>query len=230
MKNLVIWILFIVVVLVSIWGIPGALKYFMNTDEPMMTVTSHSMWPVLNRGDLIFIKAVEPEDIEVGQVIVFRHGDGLSVHRVVNKGEWLITTKGDANLNTDNPIYYKDVVGRVPAIGNWLVKIPWVGNIAFFMNPKTEVSQDGEPAPEPVGILELMGRYLANPIGFSLLILLPAVMLFSSVIGDILCILNPRLKRIRQRQQRAERLEKRWGKDRARRNLNVNSGLLMLLK
>ncbi len=230
MKNLVIWILFVVVVLVSIWGIPGALRYLMNTDEPMMTVTSHSMWPVLKRGDLIFIKDVEPEDIEVGQVIVFRHGDGLAVHRVVHKGEWLVTTKGDASLSTDNPIYYKDVVGRVPTIGNWLVKVPWVGNIAFLMNPETEVSQEGEPAPEPVGILELMGRYLANPIGFSLLILLPAVMLFSSAIGDILCILNPRLKRIRQRQKRAERLEKRWGKDRARRNLNVNTGILTLLK
>jgi len=230
MKNLVIWIIFIVFIIVAIWGIPIILKNVLVTDEPMMTVTSQSMWPVLKRGDLVFIKSVEPEDIEVGQVIAFRHKGGMAVHRVVRTDEWNITTKGDANLRADSPILYNDVVGRVPTIGNWLAKIPFIGNIAFLMNPETEVSQEGQPAPGPRGFLELMGRYLANPLGFSLLVLLPAVMLFSSIFNDVMSKLSPRMKRAQHRRQRAERLEKRWGQDRAKRALRVSSGLLTLLK
>jgi len=230
MKNLVIWLIFIVGILVAIWGIPVAIRYFLATDEPMLTVTSQSMWPVLKRGDLILIKAIEPEDIKVGQVIAFRHEEGMSVHRVVRADGWTVTTKGDANTKEDSPIPVHAVVGRVPTIGNWLVKIPFIGNIAFLMNPETEVSQEGQPAPGPRGFLELTGRYLANPLGFTLLVLLPAVMLFSSIFNDVMSRLSPRMKRAQHRRQRAERLEKRWGQDRAKRALRVSSGLLTLLK
>lgn len=230
MKNLLIWLIFIVVVMVAIWVIPIALSFTMAVDEPMMTVTSHSMWPTLKRGDLIFIKSIEPEDIDVGKLIVFRHGEGMAVHRVVRVDTWTITTKGDANLKEDLPITSWDVVGYVPTIGETPVKIPFIGNIGFFLNPETEVSQAGQPAPEPGGLLAVLGRYLGNPLGFSLLVLLPAVMIFSSGFGDIMCKINPRMKRARHRRNRAARFEKRWGRDRARRALRVESGFMTLIK
>jgi len=219
MKNLLGWLLFIIGVVAAIYFVPQLLSRALATDEPMMTVTSDSMWPVLTRGDLIFIKNVEPEDIAVGSVIVFHHGEGMAVHRVIRiKGDY-ITTKGDANNKEDRPITYNDVVGRVLTMGEWLVKIPFVGTIALVMNPQTEVSQEGEPAPEVGGALEQMGRYLANPLGFSLLVLLPAVILFSSTLGDVIHQLEgPRAQR---RRARMKRLGSRWGEARAKQALRL---------
>ena len=230
MKNILLWSIFIVGVVVAIWGIPIALRQALATDEPMLTVTSYSMWPVLKRGDLIFIKAVEPEDIEIGSVIVFHREEGMAVHRVVSMDGYTITTRGDANPKEDQPITYEDVVGRVPTIGDRPFKIPFVGHIAFLMNPGTTVSQEGQPAPGPGGILEVMVLYLANPVGFSLLVLLPAILLFSSSWGDIMSRLSPRMKRAQHRRKRAQRLTQRWGKARANRALRVSSGILTLLK
>lgn len=228
MKNLLLWLVFIVGVVGAIYFIPMVLSRTLATDEPMMTVTSNSMWPVIKRGDLVFIKAVEPDDIEIGSVIVFRHGEGMAVHRVVEMTAWTITTRGDANTEADNPISYGDVIGRVPTIGNSLVKIPFVGNIAFLMNPGTEGSQGGEPAPG--GLLAQMGRYLTNPVGFSLLVLLPFVLFFSSSWGDIMSRLSPRMKRAQKRQRRAQLLEKRWGQARAKRALRISSGMTALFR
>ena len=221
MKNLVLWFLFIIVVVGAIYAIPQVLKRTLSIDDPMMTVTSHSMWPVLKRGDLIFIKAVDYEDIRVGSVIVFRHEDGMAVHRVVRIDDYTITTKGDANMGEDNPITSDDVVGRVPTIGDRLVKIPFVGNIALWMNPETTVSQEEQPAPEPGSVLTQMGRYVANPLGFSLLILLPAVLIFSSVFMDIIARLSPKGRRTIRLRKRVERLEKLWGRARVKRALRL---------
>lgn len=221
MKNLLVWLLFIIGVIGAIYAIPRLLSHALATDNPMMTVTSQSMWPVLERGDLIFIKRANREDIKIGSVIVFRHEKGMAVHRVVKiKGE-TITTKGDANTAADDPITYDDVVGRVPTLGNRLVKIPFVGNIALFMNPETEVSQQGQPAPGLGGVLELLRRYVANPLGFSLLVLLPLILLFSSTLGDAISRLSPDWRRKQRRRGRASRLEKRWGEARAKRALRI---------
>ena len=221
MKNLLVWLLFIIVVVGAIYAIPMVLSRTLSTDNPLMTVTSQSMLPVLKRGDLVFIKGTDFEDIAVGSVIVFRHGEGMAVHRVVKIDGQTITTKGDANTKEDNPITSDDIVGRVPTIGDRLVKIPFVGNIALLMNPETTVSQEGQPAPEPGGVLKQIGRYLTNPLGFSLLILLPAVILFSSVFMNIIARSSPAGRRKIRLRKRVERLEKRWGQARVKRALRL---------
>ena len=221
MKNLLVWFLFIIVVVGAIYAIPEILSRTLSTDNPMMTVTSQSMWPVLKRGDLIFIKGTGLEDIEIGSVIVFRHGEGMAVHRVVRIEGQTITTKGDANTKEDNPITSDDIVGRVPTIGDRPFKIPFVGNIALWMNPETTVSQEGQPAPEPAGMLKQIGRYLTNPLGLTLLVLLPAVLLFGSVFMDVIARLSPKGRRTIRLRKRVQRLEKLWGQARVKRALRL---------
>ncbi len=221
MKNLLLWFLFIFVVMGAIYAIPEILSRTLATDNPLLTVTSQSMWPVLKRGDLIFVKAVDFEDIKAGSVIVFHHGEGMAVHRVVKIEGQTITTKGDANVDEDNPITRDDVVGRVLTMGDRLFKIPFVGNIALWMNPETAVSQEGQPAPEPGSVLTQMGRYVANPLGFSLLVLLPAVLIFSSVFRDVIARLSPKGRRTIRLRKRVERLEKLWGQARVKRALRL---------
>ena len=221
MKNLLLWFLFIFVVMGAIYAIPEILSRTLATDNPLLTVTSQSMWPVLKRGDLIFVKAVDFEDIKAGSVIVFHHGEGMAVHRVVKIEGQTITTKGDASVDEDNPITRDDVVGRVLTMGDRLFKIPFVGNIALWMNPETAVSQEGQPAPEPGSVLTQMGRYVANPLGFSLLVLLPAVLIFSSVFRDVIARLSPKGRRTIRLRKRVERLEKLWGQARVKRALRL---------
>ena len=205
MKNILWWLLFVVGVIGAIYAIPQILLRTLNNETPTLTVISYSMYPALNRGDLILVKGTSREEIKVGTVVVFRYGGGLAVHRVVRVGAETLTTKGDANTEEDNPITYDDIVGRVPTIGDSLVKIPLVGRIALLTGP---------PPPDEVaaeaGTLKQIGRYVWNPLGFSLLVLLPAVLLLSSLVSDAVTSLSPNRRRKQRRKKMAERLRKRW--------------------
>ena len=75
----------------------------------LYTVVSGSMEPAVPTGSLVYIKYVEPGDIETGDIIAFYGSDAqgsIITHRVVSNsnamGEFI--TKGDANAENDmNP-------------------------------------------------------------------------------------------------------------------------------
>ncbi|MFW9822062.1 MAG: signal peptidase I [Candidatus Thorarchaeota archaeon] len=117
------------------------LQVALNTNTPMVVVVSGSMEPNLHKGDLLFLKGTNPENIrngtidgKEGDIIVFdaRGLPGWSyapvepvVHRVIDKkydNGWLFLTKGDANVHPD-PAWiseariYGVVVSRIPYIG-----------------------------------------------------------------------------------------------------------------
>lgn len=211
MKNVLWWLLFIIGVLGAIYAIPKILARTLSSESPTLTVISNSMYPLLTRGDLIFVQGVSKEELKVGTVIVFHHASGLAVHRVIRLQGDSIITKGDANTDEDVPITFDDVVGRVPNIGNGLAKIPLIGRISLLGS--------SEPQAAPAvsgGALMQMARYVWNPIGFSMLVLLPALLFFGSLAGDILALLSPSYKRKRLRRKRTERLQKRWAHARVR--------------
>ena len=87
----------------AIYLLPVMLGAFLSTDTPTAVVVSPSMWPVLGRRDIVFIKETSPEEIKVGTVLVFHHGSGLAIHRVVLIDGDTIVTKGDANRTADSP-------------------------------------------------------------------------------------------------------------------------------
>ncbi len=82
-------------------------------------VESGSMQSSMKVGDLLIVK--ERDEIAVGDVIVYRSGRMLVVHRVIAIDGDAITTKGDANNTADTPFdksaYEGTVVKRVPFIG-----------------------------------------------------------------------------------------------------------------
>ena len=96
-------------------------------------VVSGSMEPAIPVGSLVFSKEVDPADVQVGDVIVFRtaaRGDTPITHRVVrnDRAARQITTKGDANEREDvSPVTYDNVVGKVR------MHIPRVGFIASML-------------------------------------------------------------------------------------------------
>ncbi|MEM3346409.1 MAG: signal peptidase I, partial [Desulfurococcaceae archaeon] len=76
---------------------------------PLAVVKGESMFPLLREGDLVIIVRVKPEDIGVGDIIVFRTPNGrLVVHRVIDvvevDGRKYYVTMGDNNRVRD--VYY----------------------------------------------------------------------------------------------------------------------------
>lgn len=92
----------------------------------MVAVASESMTGAINKGDaIIYEKYNKKDDIEKGQVIVFKHNDTRIVHRVVkslkvSEGE-IYKTKGDANKEEDKWIVKKeDIIGKVNMRVLWI--------------------------------------------------------------------------------------------------------------
>lgn len=65
-------------------------------------VLSGSMEPTIHTGSLAIVDTnANYQEVEVEDIIAFQMGDTLVTHRVVNKDNEGLTTKGDANEDTD---------------------------------------------------------------------------------------------------------------------------------
>lgn len=101
----------------------------------VFNVISGSMEPVYSVGDLIYVKEVNVNDIEVGTPITFVLNEDLVVatHRVVeiDAENQHFYTKGDANDTADSsPVHFNNVIG-VPQFS-----IPLLGYVSdFIQNP-----------------------------------------------------------------------------------------------
>lgn len=119
------------------------IKSYVNEDEvpslggvfPMIVLTD-SMLPEISSGDLIICNTLEPEEVQVGDVISFFDpmGSGTSVvtHRVLEvieeDGTLSYRTKGDNNNAEDQVL-----VPEENLVGIYRSRIPGLGNVAMFM-------------------------------------------------------------------------------------------------
>lgn len=101
----------------------------------VFTVLSGSMEPEYSVGDLLYVKSVDPNTIQIGDPITFVVNEELMVatHRVINidtQGQRFYT-QGDANKIPDaNPVHFNNVIG-VPQFA-----IPLLGYVSnFIQNP-----------------------------------------------------------------------------------------------
>lgn len=131
--NVVIYIAIVAGVLV---GMPRFLAWKLDTPYPLAAITSGSMWPVLQEGDLIFIQGVSKKDIHEGDIIVWRNPNGFTIHRVLKLNEDTLVTKGDANFTEDEPVKYEDVVGKTYQVFGKDARIPYLGMISVYANQK----------------------------------------------------------------------------------------------
>ncbi len=129
-------IIYVIIFATIIYGVPFVLKKALNTPYPIASVTSNSMWPVLEKGDIVFIQGLDRQDnIKTGDVVVYENKKGFTIHRVVSVGKETFITKGDANNIQDEPVSYEKVIGKAVEIGDKkLFKIPWIGKISLIIN------------------------------------------------------------------------------------------------
>ncbi len=101
-----------------------------GVESPFTVVTSGSMEPTFQVGDLLIVIRANPYELKVGDVIVFKvpWSSSLIVHRIVKVSYTdngpIFYTKGDANPIPD-PGYRvtKDIYGKV------IFRIPFLGSI-----------------------------------------------------------------------------------------------------
>ncbi len=136
-KELITLFIMILVAYALTEGIQIAAKHALNVDMPFVVVASNSMSPTLNVGDLLIIQGVNPKELKVGDIIIFKppnpYWKGIPwVHRIVeikNIGNELrFRTKGDANIYPD-PFWisHKNIIGKV------LYKIPYIGLVSLTL-------------------------------------------------------------------------------------------------
>ena len=127
----------VIVLIVVLFGITlgsvGALRIGLHSDSPLMVVSSGSMIPTLNVGDIIIVRGVDPSTVTTGMIIIFHSPYDYStpiVHRVIaidnEGGQLFFETKGDNNPVADG--------WRVPAanlIGVFVAKIPYIGLLSL---------------------------------------------------------------------------------------------------
>ncbi len=128
--------LFIIAIIVGVTlGGYGLFTVSMGTSNPLVVVESESMLPTLEVGHLLVLQARAPEQIQVGDIIVFNAGYHTKpiVHRIIEiqnvTGELHYYTKGDNNALSD-PGYrvYEDIVGVV------VLAVPYIGHVTLFLH------------------------------------------------------------------------------------------------
>ena len=97
-------------------------------------IISGSMEPQIPVGSLVYAKAMAPEEVEAGDVIVFyggRAGEAVTTHRVVENrnADREFITRGDANAGDDMEARpYESLIGRVEHI------LPHFGRLSLMMS------------------------------------------------------------------------------------------------
>ena len=106
-----------------------SISYFYLIGAKPLIVTSNSMAPLINKGDLIIV--FEKKDYQLNDVISFKTKGELVTHRLVVKEKDYFKTKGDANSSVDFGLRaMTDVLGKVEII------IPFLGFLLIYFQSK----------------------------------------------------------------------------------------------
>ena len=84
-----------------------------------------SMSPFIRNGDVVEVVPVKGK-MNLGDIILYHSSYGNPVvHRVIQRNKESIITKGDSVPNSDQPIFSKQVLGRVVAIekNGWCIRL-----------------------------------------------------------------------------------------------------------
>jgi len=136
--------LFVIAIIVGVTlGGYGAFTVAMGTTNPLVVVESESMLPTLEIGHLLVLQARAPDQIQVGNIIVFdaSYHTKPIVHRIVaienvsieidnvTTYELHYFTQGDNNDIRD-PMYrtHDDIIGVV------VYAIPYIGHVTLFLH------------------------------------------------------------------------------------------------
>ena len=115
---------------ILIWFAVGSLFFGYSP----VSIQGTSMEPALLDGDQLWVKYLEPAEVEVGDIVILQDPVlGKIVHRLVNveslpNGSYLVVTKGDANRYTEE---WKVDPGSKMGVAS--VRIRFAGQVVRFL-------------------------------------------------------------------------------------------------
>ncbi len=136
-KKYIEYSVIIVLILFAIFS-RNVLAFLTGSNVPLAVVEGYSMWPTLRQGDLVIAYKPPPEDIHVGDIIIYKDYRGtLIIHRVIEVlkrgNKYYYVTKGDNNPYRDPmDVPYELVEGKVVTINNIAFKIPYLGYLSLW--------------------------------------------------------------------------------------------------
>ena len=98
------------------------------------TATGRSMDPTIREGEIIHVAPVAPAAVQVGEVVLFSTGRGITAHRVMEivqppgEAERLFLTQGDLFSAWFEPVLAKQLLGRITAVERAGRALPLTGS------------------------------------------------------------------------------------------------------
>jgi signal peptidase I len=172
-------LLLVGIVILGALAVWGGVRLALNTEYPVLVVSSGSMCPINNCvlpiGSLIVIRGQDPSTIiagppPFGAIIVFRpytcKPDYLVVHRVIQEVKdsngYSFVTKGDANPVSDswgnecgtalNMIPSAQVVG----VYQYTIPVPYLGSTILGIRGFMYDDNTGQPRPEGILVIVIL--------------------------------------------------------------------------
>ena len=129
----------LIIIPIIIYNITLIIKYIINPREipdflgyKSFEIMSRSMEKTINKNDVIIVKEVPEENIEINDIIAFDNNKEIITHRVVKieniGGQTFYTTKGDNNKLED-----KDKISYDQIEGKYIFKISNMGCFIEFL-------------------------------------------------------------------------------------------------
>ena len=144
-KKIIVTIIYILLLPLLIYNVTLIFKSIIKPNKTpdffgykTYVIVSGSMEPNLKIGDIVVVKKVNENELNVGDIISFRQGQNVVTHRIsqikYEYGERVYITKGDNNNTEDNgSIDYSYIEGKV--INN----IRKAGKVVIFFQGKLSI-------------------------------------------------------------------------------------------
>jgi signal peptidase len=120
-------VIYVILGIILAFAANQGLAFALSTDMPVVAVESNSMMPTFQKGDILVLQGVLPEELEVGDIIVFSSsGQKVPiVHRIVEiNSDNTFQTKGDANAKQ---LTFEKSIESSQIHGKEVLIIPYVG-------------------------------------------------------------------------------------------------------
>jgi len=109
------------------------MAFALSTDMPIVAVESNSMIPTFYKGDILVLQGTPPQELNIGDIIVFsprvtQSGSAASspiVHRITKKNpDGTFQTQGDAN---PGQLYFEKHIEPSQIHGKSVLIVPYLG-------------------------------------------------------------------------------------------------------
>lgn len=133
-RELIITSVVIGIVILGSYGFIFGLTWALNNPQPFAVVNGDSMIPTYRNDDLVVVQGVDPSEIKLEDIIVYKHPtEDLVIHRVIKvtpvDSQLFFTAKGDNNARPIDE--FEENIPANAVVGKVILHVPSMG--VFFL-------------------------------------------------------------------------------------------------